>query len=142
MDVLVPAKTDSGSPPAKCRITFRNLGTEPAADSFEAVLRPSDAAAFVGPKRFDYELAPGEQKTFDVEVGLAPGFAGKSVRVAVPASAASVGRTGCAAVLTIDATKVGDPASRAEWNWWLPEDDRERPPSWLWPEFGRPAAAQ
>lgn len=141
MDTLVSPKADSGVQPARVRITLKNVGTEPAADTFEAVIRPAEAATFVGPAGTDYTLSPGETRTFEVGIRLAPGFKGDTVRVAVPASAASVGRNGCAAMLKVGAEKVGDAASRAEWNWWLPEDDRERPPSWLWPEFGRPARA-
>jgi hypothetical protein len=139
MDWESPLLSAADSVPADVVLTLVNRGTEPAADSFSVQLLPPGRAAIVGENRFSYELAPGERREIHFTVRLLPDAVaeakGQAVLLRVARSSASTGRRPVGLWLKVDQTEKPapprDPLERA----WLPEQDRERPPHMMWPEY-------
>lgn len=134
VDNLTPLASSADASPARLRMLLKNLGTEPASDTFSAEIRPKGAAEVVGENRFSYRLMPGELKAIEFSVRLTPGTQAKVIRVGIPRSSVGPGRRACAVTLEVDRRTVRDPNFNHESNWWLPEQDVQRPPHWFWPE--------
>jgi hypothetical protein len=137
MDWDKPLLAAADSPPAEVVLTLVNRGTEAAADRFSVQLSPPGRVEVVGENLFSYELAPGERREIRFAVRLLPAAAAetKAVLLRVARSSASTGRRPVGLWLRVDQTEKPppprDPLERA----WLPEQDRERPPHLMWPEY-------